>query len=508
MAEIATSGASGEGIAIIGAGFAGLGMGIRLKQAGFDDFVIYEQAAGVGGTWRANHYPGAACDVQSHLYSFSFEPRPHWTRAYAPQAEILSYLEHCADKYGLRPHLRLNTAIVGAEFDEARSVWRLRTSDGQVREPRVLILGTGGLSRPAYPDIPGLSTFKGKVMHSARWDPDYALDGKTVAVIGTGASAVQIVPAIAGRVGRLQVYQRTPPWILPKPDHSISPRQHGLYQRAPWLQRLARWQLYWQAEVLALGFVVFPWLLRLARWPALWFLKRSVPDPKLREKLTPGYTLGCKRVLPSNEYLPALQLPNVELVTEGISEIREHGIATRDGKERPVDALILATGFQAAEAVAPFDIRGRGGRELNEVWREGAEAYLGTTVSGFPNAFIIVGPNTGLGHTSMILMIESQIQYIVSCLRLMRSQGLREVDVRPEAQATYNREIQARLAKSVWSTGGCMSWYMTRSGRNTTLWPGFTFEFRYRTRRFDPQSYQLAGEKPAASPAATTGAQP
>jgi cation diffusion facilitator CzcD-associated flavoprotein CzcO len=212
--------------------------------------------------------------------------------------------------------------------------------------------------------------------------------------------------------------------------------------------------------------------------------------------------------LPSNEYLPALQLPNVELVTEGISEIREHGIATRDGKERPVDALILATGFQAAEAVAPFDIRGRGGRELNEVWREGAEAYLGTTVSGFPNAFIIVGPNTGLGHTSMILMIESQIQYIVSCLRLMRSQGLREVDVRPEAQATYNRQIQARLAKSVWSTGGCMSWYMTRSGRNTTLWPGFTFEFRYRTRRFDPQSYQLAGEKPAASPVATTGAQP
>jgi cation diffusion facilitator CzcD-associated flavoprotein CzcO len=490
--------ASRDSIAIVGAGFAGLGMGIRLKQAGFEDFVIYEQAPGVGGTWRANHYPGAACDVESHLYSFSFEPRPGWTRAFAPQAEILSYLEHCADKYGLRPHLRLNTAVVGADFDEATNRWRLRTSDGQVSEVRVVIVGAGGLSRPAYPEIPGLQAFKGKVMHSARWDGDYPLEGKTVAVIGTGASAVQIVPAIAGRVGRLHVFQRTPPWILPKRDHTISPGTQKRYERAPWLQRLARFGIYWQHELLALGFVLFPWLLRLGQWPARWFLKRSVPDPALRARLTPHYTLGCKRILPSNDYLPALQRPNVELVTEGIAEIREHGVATRDGKERPVDVLILATGFQAAEAVAPFEIHGRGGRELNEAWRQGAEAYLGTTISGFPNAFMIVGPNTGLGHSSMILMIESQMQYISSCLQLMRSRGLQTVDVRPEAQQSYNRQLQARLAKSVWSTGGCMSWYLTRSGRNTTLWPGFTFEFRYRTRRFDPNNYQLASETPGA----------
>ncbi len=490
------TGAIGDGIAIVGAGFAGLGMGARLKQSGFDDFVIYEQAEGVGGTWRANHYPGAACDVESHLYSFSFEPRPGWTKAYAPQAEILSYLEHCADKYGLRPHLRLNTAVVGAEFDESRSRWRVRSSDGRTTEVRVLIVGAGGLSRPAFPDIPGLQSFKGKVMHSARWDQDYTLEGKTVGVIGTGASAIQIVPAIASRVARLHVFQRTPPWILPKRDHRISPRARKLYERAPWLQKLARFAIYWQHELLALGFVLFPGLLRLGQWPARWFLDRKVPDPKLREKLTPHYTLGCKRILPSNDYLPALQLPNVELVTEGIAEIRERGVVTRDGVERPVDALVLATGFQAAEAVAPFEIRGRGGCDLNEAWRAGAEAYLGTTVSGFPNAFMIVGPNTGLGHSSMILMIESQVQYILSCLQLMRSRRLQQVDILPEAQARYNRELQARLAKTVWSTGGCMSWYLTRSGRNTTLWPGFTFEFRYRTRRFDAENYKLANETP------------
>jgi cation diffusion facilitator CzcD-associated flavoprotein CzcO len=283
---------------------------------------------------------------------------------------------------------------------------------------------------------------------------------------------------------------------VPKPDHGISPGRRRLYARAPWLQRLARWAIYWQHELLALGFVLFPALLRLFQVPVRWFLARSVPDPGLRRKLTPRYALGCKRVLPSNDYLPAIQRPNVELVTEGIAEIRETGVITRDGKQRAVDALILATGFQAAEAVAPFELRGRGGRDLNEAWREGPEAYLGTAVSGFPNAFLIVGPNTGLGHSSMVFMIEAQVRYILSCLQLMRSRGLSEVEVRPEAQASYNRELQSRLSKSIWSTGGCMSWYLTRSGRNTTLWPGFTFEFRHRTRRFDPQSYRLTGENP------------
>ncbi len=479
------------GIAIVGAGFAGLAMGIRLKQAGLDDFVLYERREGLGGTWYDNHYPGAACDVQSHLYSFSFEPKPDWSRSFAPQKEILAYLEHCADKYGLRPHLRLGTAVTGATFDEGAGRWTIRTSGGGEASHRHVVFCTGGLSRPAFPDLPGLSSFDGKVMHSAQWDDGYPLEGKAVAVIGTGASAIQIVPSIAPRAGRLHVFQRTPPWIVPKPDGEIPRGLRAWYARVPLLQRLVRYALYWQKELLALGFTRFPGLLRLAELVARRHLARSVADPELRRKLTPHYRLGCKRVLPTNDWYPALQRPHVELVTDAIAGIRGNAVVTRDGRERPVDVLILATGFQAAEAVAPFEIRGRGGLELTERWRDGPEAYLGTTVAGFPNAFFIVGPNTGLGHSSMILMIESQVQYILSALQAARDRGLAILDVRPEAQASYNRRLQQRLSRTVWNTGGCVSWYLTRSGRNTTLWPGFTFEFRYRTRQFDAASYRM-----------------
>lgn len=484
-------------VAIVGAGFAGLAMGIRLQQAGLDDFVLYERRQGLGGTWYDNHYPGAACDVQSHLYSFSFEPKPDWTRRFAPQQEILSYLEHCADKYGIRRHLRLGTTVTSAVFDEAASRWTITTQDGARAHYRHLIFCTGGLSRPAFPDIPGLASFRGKVMHSAQWDDDYPLDGKTVGVIGTGASAIQIVPAIAPRVGRLHVFQRTPPWIVPKPDGPISPRRRALYAAFPFLQRLARLALYWQREALAPGFFRFPGLLRVGEWVSRRHLAKSVKDPELRRKLTPHYRMGCKRVLPTNDWYPALQRANVELVTDGVAEVRERSVVTRDGRERPVDALVLATGFQAAELVAPFVVRGRGGRELNEVWRDGPEAYLGTTVSGFPNLFLIVGPNTGLGHSSMILMIESQVQYILDSLQAARARGLRTIDVLPEAQARYNQRLQARLSRTVWNTGGCVSWYLTRNGRNTTLWPGFTFEFRLRTRHFDPVDYATEAARTA-----------
>lgn len=477
-------------LVVVGSGFAGLGMGIRLKQAGIHDFTILEQADRVGGTWRDNHYPGAACDIESHLYSFSFEPNPTWTRTFANQGEILRYLDHCADKYGLRPHLRLGTAATGAIFDERDGTWEVQTSRGESIRARAVIAGCGGLSRPSYPDIPGLSTFAGKTMHSARWDDDYPLAGKTVACIGTGASAIQIVPSIAPIVKKLDVFQRTAPWIIPKRDFVIPPSTRAWFGRVPALQGLARLRQYLVHELMAVGFVARPQIMDWARRLPLKYLEKTVRDPVLRAKLTPDYTLGCKRILLSNDYYPAIQRENVELVTDPIERIEPEGVRTKNGTLHGADALILATGFEAAEVLSPFTVKGRGGRDLSAAWRDGAEAYLGTTIAGFPNLFLIVGPNTGLGHSSMVFMIESQIAYILDCIQMMRKRGIKSVDVRPEAQSEYNRSLQGRLAQTVWASG-CKSWYQTRSGRNTTLWPGFTVEFRMRTRRFDVEQYEL-----------------
>jgi cation diffusion facilitator CzcD-associated flavoprotein CzcO len=410
---------------------------------------------------------------------------------FPPQKEILAYLEHCADKYGVRRHLRLGTAATGATLDEATGLWTVETDKGDRIVARAIVAATGGLSRPAYPRIPGLDRFAGRTFHTARWDDAYPLAGKAVGVIGTGASAIQIVPAIAPDVGRLAVFQRTPPWILPKPDRAIRREEQERFRRAPALQRLARYRQYWQHEIAAFGFVKEPRLLEWASGFARWHLDRSVADPVLKAKLLPRYTMGCKRVLLSNDYYLALARDNVDVVTEGIREVTPAGVVTVDGKERPLDALVLATGFEAAEVVAPFAIRGRGGRDLNDAWRGGAEAFLGITVSGFPNLFLVVGPNTGLGHTSMIFMIESQIAYVESCLDAMRAGRILLVDVRADAQARYNATLQARLARTVWSTGGCTSWYRTRDGKNTTLWPGFTFEYRLRTRRWNPADYEV-----------------
>jgi cation diffusion facilitator CzcD-associated flavoprotein CzcO len=476
-------------VIVVGAGFAGLGMGIRLKKAGIHDFVILEQAHEVGGTWRDNHYPGAACDVESYLYSFSFEPNPGWTRTFATQREILDYLVGCTEKYGLRPHIRFGTGVVRARFDESERRWSVETTTSETFTGRVLVSGCGGLSRPCDPDVPGLACFRGPAFHSARWDPTASLEGRSVAVIGTGASAVQIVPEVAPRAAQLYVFQRTPPWILPKPDREIPPWRRAFFRRFPLAQRLARALIYWRREAVGLGFVVEPRILKtLGEAEGRRFLGRSVRDVSLRDKLLPTYAMGCKRILPTNDYYPAIQRPNVEVVTDPIREVQAHAIVTRDGAERPVDVIVLATGFDAAEPCAPFEIHGRGGARLDEVWRDGASAYLGTTVTGFPNLFLIIGPNTGLGHTSLVYMIESQVRYVVDAVRTMRARGWTAVDVRPETQARYNDRLQARLAKTVWASG-CRSWYLTRSGRNTTLWPGLTFEYALRTRRFDPRAY-------------------
>jgi len=473
-------------------------MAIRLKEAGIPDFTILEQADEIGGTWRDNVYPGAACDVESHLYSFSFEPNPGWTRTFASQPEILAYLLHCTEKFGLRPYIRFKTAVTRADFDERAGFWTLETGRGERLRARALVLGCGGLSRPAYPEIAGLKTFEGRVFHSARWDRTADLQGKRVAVIGTGASAIQIIPAIAPKVERLYVYQRTPPWILPKPDRPIESFKQARFRRLPLLQRLARVAIYWKREVLGLAFVFWPALLRAGQHWARRYLAKGVADPVLRAKLVPSYTMGCKRILPTNDYYPALARENVEVVTEAIEAVRGPGIVTRDGKERAVDVIVLATGFRAAEQVAPFEIVGRASQKLDDVWMSGAEAYLGTTVSGFPNLFFIVGPNTGLGHNSMVFMIESQARYILSSIRTMRARNLDVVDVLPEVQRRYNDRLAARFRKSVWATG-CKSWYQTQDGKNTTLWPGFTFEFRMKTRRFDASDYELRSKEHGAT---------
>ena len=500
------AGAERHPIVIVGTGFAGLCMGIRLKQAGIDDFVLLEREAELGGVWRDNVYPGVACDIESNLYSFSFEPNPAWSRMYGPQPEILAYLNRCADRYGLRPHIRFRTAAVAASFDERSGLWTVQTSGGGELRARVLISGSGhALTRPVYPDIPGISAFTGKSFHSSRWDHDFPLAGKSVAVIGTGASAIQIIPAIAPAVARMHVFQRTAPWVVPKADRPMTPREQARFERAPWLQRLHRAALYWRHELFALGFVVDPRINELAGRLALRYLEACVPDAALRERLTPDYTLGCKRVLLSNDYYQALGRPNVELVTEGIAEIRPRSIVTRDGQERPVDAIVYATGFEAAEAAAPFELRGRGGRDLNAAWGRGIEAHLGCAIAGFPNLFLLLGPNTGLGHSSMVFMIESQVAYILDAIKAMRAEGLAMVDVLPGAQVRYNGWLQSRLARAVWSTG-CQSWYLTRSGKNTTAWPGFTFEFRLRTRRFDRENYERRPHDPADAAAEQGGA--
>ena len=455
------------------------------------NFVILERNSHLGGTWWDNAYPGAACDVESHLYSFSFEPNPNWSRQFSPQEEILNYLEQCAAKHGINEHILLNTSVTSAVFNEAEGCWNVNTDGGKTYTGQVVISGSGGLSQPSIPDIKGLSNYKGKMFHSARWDKSFDLKDKTVAVIGTGASAIQIVPAIAPVVKQLDLFQRSPAWIIPKPDKPISAFRRAMYNKLPFTRWLHRTRLYWTHELMAFGFTGATGIMKLFSKVALRYIKQSIKDELLRKKVTPDYVLGCKRVLLSNDYYPALQRGNVNVITEGIKEINATGIRTIDGRQYNVEAIVMATGFKAADGVVVFDIKGKNGMDLNTAWRDGAEAYLGTSVAGFPNLFLVVGPNTGLGHSSMILMIEAQVHYIMDCLGLMKREHLKSVDVKKDVEVGYNRELQEKLAKTVWQTGGCHSWYQDKNGKNVTLWPGFTFTFMKRTKKFEPEKYEL-----------------
>ncbi len=474
-------------VAIVGSGFSGIGLAIRLKQDGVEDFAVLERGDGVGGTWHFNTYPGCACDVPSHLYSFSFAPNPGWSRTYSRQPEIRDYLERVVDDFGVREKIRLGCEVKTARWDG--EAWDIETSAGPLRA-RVLVSATGPLVEPKIPPFPGLDAFAGPAFHSARWDHSVDLAGKRVAAVGTGASAIQFVPAIAPKVARLHVFQRTPPWVMPHSSRPITRTEKRIYAKLPLAQRLVRGGIYAGRELLVLGFVKQPRIMRGIEKIAERHMRGAIDDPALLAKVRPGYTIGCKRILPSNEWYPALARDNVELVTDPIAEVRERSIVTESGAEREVDAIVFGTGFHVVDMPVARMVRGRDGRTLEEAWQGSPRAHLGTTVAGFPNLFILLGPNTGLGHSSMVYMIESQIAYVMDALRELRRNGHRTVEVRPDVLQRYNRDVQRRMKRTVWSTG-CKSWYLDEQGNNPTLWPDWTWRFRRRTSRFDPAEYLL-----------------
>ena len=492
--SIALNGSSNGGspaapsVAIIGAGFGGIGLAITLKKAGIDSLTIFEKAEGVGGVWRHNTYPGAACDVPSHLYSFSFEPNPDWSRRFSPQPEILDYLERCVEKYGLSQNLRLGTEVSRAEFDDESGKWRVETGGGETVEADVLVSACGQLSRPAMTRIEGAERFRGPIFHTASWDHDVEIDGKRVAVIGTGASTIQVVPAIAGRVAQLDVYQRSAPYVIPKKDRAYAPWERRLFRWFPPARRLARFTQWLTFEIFISAFNQFRGMGRIAVRMFKHNLDDQVSNPELKRALTPDHVLGCKRVLISPDYYSTLERPNVELVTQGVRKLTKSGVVAEDGSERPADVIVLSTGFESTQFLAPMEIRGHDGGDLNEAWREGANAYLGMTVAGFPDLFVMYGPNTNLGSGSIIFQLESQMAYIADAVeRLRRTGGV--LSVRREVQQSFDSEMQSRLSTSVWQTG-CHNWYIDEHGRNTNNWPGFTLEYRRRTRRLDPADYE------------------
>nr|WP_116026401.1 NAD(P)/FAD-dependent oxidoreductase [Thermomonospora umbrina] len=466
-------------------------MAIALKRAGMHDFVILEKADEVGGTWRENTYPGCACDIMSLLYSYSFEPKADWSRMFPRQEELLDYIKGVVDKYGLRRHIRFNVEVTGTEYDDATDSWQIATATGEMIGARVLVSAMGPLHRPSIPDLPGMETFAGRTFHSAEWDHDYDLTGKRVAVIGTGASAIQFVPRIAERVASLTLFQRTPPWIIPKPDRRVTEVEKNLFRNVPGVQRAYRNGIYLMQESFVLGFKN-PRLLKAASGLAQWHLHRQVKDPALRRKLTPDYTMGCKRTLVSSDYYPALTRPNVDLVTDGVKEIRENSIVRGDGTEIEVDAIIFGTGFHVTDAFENAHIVGRHGVKIQDAWKDGIQAHLGVSVAGFPNLFLLLGPNSGLGHNSMIFIIEAQVRYVMQCLRLLAAGDATRISVRPTVQDRFNAWVQRKSEGAVWVAGGCTSWYLDRNGKNRAAWPASTVNYWLRTRRLRRSDFELA----------------
>jgi cation diffusion facilitator CzcD-associated flavoprotein CzcO len=475
-------------VAVIGGGLSGIGATVMLRRAGIGDVVVLERANDVGGTWRDNTYPGCACDVPSALYSFSFAPNPAWGRLYAGQPEIQQYARRVAREHGVLEHVVTGADVLDARWDDDAQRWRIETTRG-TWSAQAVISATGPWSEPVLPRVPGLDDFAGTVFHSSRWQHDHDLRGRRVAVIGTGASAVQFMPRIRRQAEQVTVYQRTAQWILPKPDRGITAFERALYRRAPLTQRALREAMYYSFELA--GFAernprAMGGFQRIARR----HLHRWVKDPALRAALTPDHTLGCKRILFSNDWYRALTQPNVELVPHAVTEVRAGGLVAADGVERAADTLILGTGFGITEMPIAERVTGRDGRTLEQTWGGSPTGYLGTVISGFPNLFMILGPNVGNGHTSATVLIELQVAFAIDALKRMERDGVASADVRPAVQAAFNEEVQRRLRGTVWNAGGCRSYYLDRNGRNSTIFPGSTLELRRRL-RFESTNYEL-----------------
>jgi cation diffusion facilitator CzcD-associated flavoprotein CzcO len=481
-------------VVVIGAGFGGIGMALALEQAGITDYLVIDAASDVGGTWRDNTYPGAACDVPANLYSFSFWPaRP--SRRFPGQQETLGYLRDLAAERGIGSHIRFRSRVTSAEFDERRARWIVTLEGGDTVQATALVSAVGQLNRPSLPDIPGRDDFSGPSWHSARWNHDVDLAGQRVAVIGTGASAIQFVPEVAKAAAHVDVYQRTPPYVLPKPDRPYRQAEQAIFDRFPLVRKVDRLRTFLYGELLTSGFVLSQKL--LATPMRMWRrqLEAQIADPVLREKCVPDYVMGCKRVLFSNDWYPTLTRENVDLITDRIDYIASDGVVTAGGTLRPADVIIYGTGFQTLDFLAPISVTGLHGQELHDAWRDGARAYVGITVSGFPSFFMLYGPNTNLGGNSIIYMLEGQIRYAVGAIRALEEEGLDWLDVRPEVQSSFNTWVEDASRTSVWESG-CRSWYTTASGRNTNNWPDHTFLYRYRVRRFDLGQYRVMPRRP------------
>lgn len=492
---------------IIGSGFAGLGAAIKLTQQAKTNFLVLERGSEVGGTWRDNTYPGAACDVPSNLYSYSFARNPEWSRSFSTQPEIQRYLRTVADTHNVLDRHVFNCDVRSARWDSDAARWEVQTSRGRFTA-KIVVSAVGALCEPALPDIKGIEGFRGEIFHSARWNHDADLTGKRVAVIGTGASAIQIVPAIAGQTAHLDVYQRTAPWVLPRVDRAYTRLERLAFRYVPGFQQLSRLGQYLMRETQAVGLAKAPVFMKPLQLAAQRHLRRQIKDRDLRRRLTPDFQIGCKRMLLSNDYYPTLARSDVDLVTEGIDEVTSSAIVTKDGTVREVDAIVVATGFHVTDSPTFAGIVGRDGRSLAETFEEiGMQGYKGSAIANFPNMFFLVGPNTGLGHTSMVYMIESQLSYVIDAINTVDRHHLRVIEVRREVQDDYNRTLQDRLSHSVWNTGGCASWYLDKHGNNTTLWPGFTFVFRKMTKRFDLAAYQsvAASDLPETTGHASSG---
>ncbi|MEU0563469.1 NAD(P)/FAD-dependent oxidoreductase [Dactylosporangium sp. NPDC006015] len=476
-------------VLIVGGGFSGIAVA-RALLADKTDFVILEREPDTGGVWQSNTYPGCTCDVPSHLYSFSFAPNPDWSSTYSPQPEIRAYLRRCVEQFGLLPHLRFGVDVLAARWDESEQRWHVTTNEGDWIA-HVLVSAVGPLTEPKLPDVPGIDRFRGTTMHSARWDHGYDLTGKRVASVGTGASAIQYVPHVAKQADTLYVFQRSAPWITPHDKRSITDAERAAYRKRPRKQRFERGKVYAGKELLVLGMAKYPRLMKALEGVARKHMERQVADPELRRAVTPDYTLGCKRIVPSNDWYPALQRPNVELVPRALREIREHSVVDADGVERDVDAIIFGTGFHVTDIPFADKVRDRGGALMSDVWAGSPRAYLGVSVPGFPNFFMMLGPNSGLGHSSMVYMIEAQAEHVRLAVAALAKAGAGSIEVTRAAHDSYNSDIDRKMAGTVWEVGGCRTFYQDANGRNATIYPDWTFRFRRQAIRWRPDAYTL-----------------